>query len=64
MKILNSDSQCVFRIMLVENGGCLLFVIVVFPDHTHLLFLKSLMNQNWLNSFHANYNTVTGVQIL
>ena len=22
------------------------------------------MNQNWHNSFHANYNTVTGVQIL
>ena len=22
------------------------------------------MNQNWLNSFHASYNTVTGVQIL
>ena len=22
------------------------------------------MNQNWLNSFHANYNTFTSVQIL
>ena len=22
------------------------------------------MNQNWLNSFYANYNTFTGVQIL
>ena len=22
------------------------------------------MNQSWLNSFHANYNTFTGVQIL
>ena len=23
-------------------GGCLQFVIVVFPDHTHLLFFLSL----------------------
>ena len=25
--------------------GCLRFVIVVFPDHTHLLFLRSTMYQ-------------------
>ena len=26
--------------------GCLQFVIVVFPDHTHLLFLKTYFNFN------------------
>ena len=27
------------RLFLKVPGGCLQFVIVVFPDHTHLLFL-------------------------
>ena len=27
------------RLILGELLGCLLFVIVVFPEHTHLLFL-------------------------
>ena len=27
------------RLFLAVPRGCLLFVIVVFPDHTHLLFL-------------------------
>ena len=27
------------RLFLAVPGGCLQFVIVVFPDHTHLLFL-------------------------
>ena len=26
------------RLFLAVPGGCLQFVIVVFPDHTHLLF--------------------------
>ena len=29
----------------VEPRGCLLFVIVVFPDHTHLLFLTIIYNK-------------------
>ena len=29
-------------LFLVMLWGCLLFVIVVFPDHTHLLFLGSI----------------------
>ena len=29
------------RLFLAVPRACLLFVIVVFPDHTHLLFLKS-----------------------
>ena len=32
------------RLFLAVQGGCLQFVIVVFPDHTHLLFLASRPN--------------------
>ena len=28
------------RLFLAVPWGCLRFVIVVFPDHTHLIFLK------------------------
>ena len=28
------------RLFLAVPRGCLQFVIVIFPDHTHLLFLK------------------------
>ena len=40
--LLNLSSWClvmVERLFLVVPRGCLRFVIVVFPDHTHLLFL-------------------------
>ena len=40
--LLNLSSWClvmVERIFLAVPQGCLGFVIVVFPDHTHLLFL-------------------------
>ena len=39
---LNLSSWClvmVERLFLAMPRGCLQFVIVVFPDHTHLLFL-------------------------
>ena len=42
--LLNLSSWClvvVERLFLVVPRGCLQFVIVVFPDHTHLLFLKT-----------------------
>ena len=41
--LLNLSSWClvmVERLFLVVPRGCLQFVIVVFPDHTHLLLLK------------------------
>ena len=41
--LLNLSSWClvmVGRLFLVVPQGCLRFVSVVFPDHTHLLFLK------------------------
>ena len=40
--LLNMSSSClvmVERLFLAVPRGCLQFVIVVFPDHTHLLFL-------------------------
>ena len=41
--LLNLSSWClvmVERLFLTVPLGCLQFVIVVFPDHTHLLFLE------------------------
>ena len=43
--LLNLSSWClvmVERLFLAVPQGCLQFVIVVFPDHIHLLFLISL----------------------
>ena len=42
--LLNLSSWClvmVERLFLTVPRGCLQFVIVVFPDHTHLLFFKN-----------------------
>ena len=42
--LLNLSSWClvmVERLFLTVPRGCLQFVIVVFPDHTHLLFFKT-----------------------
>ena len=42
--LFNLFSWClvmVERLFLAVPRGCLRFVIVVFPDHTHLLFLSS-----------------------
>ena len=41
--LLNLSSWClvmVERLFLAVPRGCLQFVIVVFPDHTHLLFFR------------------------
>ena len=45
--LLNLSSWClvmVERLFLAVPRGCLQFVIVVFPDHTHLLFLRRLVD--------------------
>ena len=42
--LLNLSSLClvmVERLFLAVPRGCLQFVIVFFPDHTHLLFLSN-----------------------
>ena len=46
--LLNLSSWClvmVERLFLTVPLGCLQFVIVVFPDHTHLLFLHCLLRR-------------------
>ena len=49
--LLNLSSWClvmVERLFLAVPRGCLQFVIVVFPDHTHLLFLLTVTILNIL----------------
>ena len=44
--LLNLSSWCLLiveRLFLVVPWGCLRFVIVVFPDHTHLVFFRLFM---------------------
>ena len=44
--LLNLSSWClvmVEQVFLAVPRGCLRFVIVVFPDHTHLLFLQTVL---------------------
>ena len=50
--LLNLSSWClvmVERLFLVVPRGCLQFVIVVLPDHTHLLFFIAFRQQSCLN---------------
>ena len=45
--LLNLSSWClviVERLFLALPQGCLQFVIVAFPDHTHLLFFTSFLD--------------------
>ena len=54
--LLNLSSWClvmVERLFLAVPGGCLQFVIVVFPDHTHLLFFNIFS----LGGFNAHIKT-------
>ena len=55
--LLNLSSWClvmVERLFLAVPRGCLQFVIVVFPDHTHFLFLPSILSlfRNEFNKFN------------
>ena len=48
--LLNLSSWClviVERLFLAVPRGCLQFVIVVFPDHTHLLFFYNFQNNQY-----------------
>ena len=52
--LLNLSSWCLVMVewlFLAVPWGCLRFVIVVFPDHTHLLFLikHSVRIRKWIN---------------
>ena len=58
--LLNLSAWClvmVERLFLAVPRGCLQFVIVVFPDHTHLPFLILLINDGtlqYLGILHAS----------
>ena len=56
--LLNLSSWClvvVGRLFLAVPRGCLQFVIVVFSDHTHLLFFKNgLILWSIYHVFHSN----------
>ena len=50
--LLNFSPWClamVERLFLAVPRGCLQFVIVVFPDHTHLLFLTRRLSLTGIN---------------
>ena len=57
--LLNLSSWClvmVERLFLAVPRGRLHFVIVVFPDHTHLLFLPSAVDKGYQrNSLAGKY---------
>ena len=46
-------SRVVERLFLTVPRGCLQFVIVVFPDHTHLLFLSLIYLESHLNFYQT-----------
>ena len=59
--LLNLSSWClvmVERLFLAVPRGCLQFVIVVFPDHTHLLFLISLHMHFDIHSCETSLSTL------
>ena len=58
--LLNLSSWClvmVERLFLTVPWGCLQFVIVVFPDHTHLLFFMGINISICSNHFHETVST-------
>ena len=62
--LLNLSSWClvmVERLFLAMPLGCLQFVIVVFPDHTHLLFLNLFSEKE---SFEKSQQSTTINEIL
>ena len=46
-------SRVVERLFLTVPRGCLQFVIVVFPDHTHLLFWKIAVTAGVISAAHS-----------
>ena len=65
--LLNLSSWClvmVERLFLAVPRGCMQFVIVVFPDHTHLLFLNKLQLPVMLCALYIlNFNLKTLIVI-
>ena len=60
--LLNLSSWClvmVERLFLTVPWGCLWFVIVVFPDYTHLLFLENQGPDTILLPTEPNSDTIS-----
>ena len=64
--LLNLSSWClvmVQRLFLVVPRDCLRFVIMVFPDHTHLLFLKRNLKPHKQELKSTAYKTLIRPQL-
>ena len=64
--LLNLSSWClvmVERLFFAVPRGCLQFVIVVFPDHTHLLFLKILLIWSSGHPFGLRRGTICAILV-
>ena len=62
--LLNLSSWClvmVERLFLEVRRGCLQFVIVVFPDHTHLLFLSEWIHNHNLCGYLAHTDELVDI---
>ena len=59
--LLNLSSWCLVVVewlFLALPWGCLRYVIVVFPDHTHLLFLDRILEGlNMFNGTNLTFNS-------
>ena len=58
--LLNLSSWClvmVERLFLAVPRGCLQFVIVVFPDHTHFFLVKEMIRFSTLKVFVGQKNS-------
>ena len=69
--LLNLSSWClvmVERLFLAMPRGCLQFVFVVFPDHTHLLFCNRFMaldiHQKFVSAHYFENKCIEFHQIL
>ena len=64
--LLNLSSWClvmVERLFLAMQRGCLQFVIVVFPDHTHLLFFF-IIKVVWFQTFPRQAINIPVIKII
>ena len=56
--LLSLSSWCLVIVMwlyIAVHWVCLMFVIVVFPDHTHLLFLKKIKIAHFANFVYYSF---------
>ena len=65
--LLNLSFWCLVMVerlfLAAAPQGCLQFVIVVFPDHTHLLFLKEDRSHFYFCFYETNNDSLTFINI-